>query len=57
MITKNKTGKIKKHVQIKIFNLARWDNIYPVMFAKKNLFKFVFNQTIIEIDTHIKLIE
>ena len=57
MITKNKTGKIKKQVQIKIFNLARWDNIYPVMFAKKNLFKFVFNQTIIEIDTHIKLIE
>ena len=56
MITKNKTGKIKKQVQIKIFNLARWD-IYPVMFAKFFLFKFVFNQTIIEIDTHIKLIE
>ena len=33
MITKNKTGKIKRQMQIKIFNLTR-QNIYPIVFAK-----------------------
>jgi hypothetical protein len=55
MITRNKTGKIKKNMLIKIFNLVRQD-IYSIVFAKfiyKNY--FLFNQIIIVTDTHIKL--
>jgi hypothetical protein len=55
MITRNKTGKIKKNILIKIFNLVRQD-IYSIVFAKfiyKNY--FLFNQIIIVTDTHIKL--
>ena len=52
-ITKNKIKKIKRQIQIKIFNLAT-QNIYLVMFIK---IIFLFNQTIISIDTYMKLIE
>ena len=58
MITRNKTGKIKRNMSIKIFNLVRQD-IYLIVFAKfiyKN--NFLFNQIIIiETDIHIKMIE
>ena len=58
MITRNKTGKIKRNMSIKIFNLVRQD-IYLFVFAKfiyKN--NFLFNQIIIiETDIHIKMIE
>jgi hypothetical protein len=57
MITKDKFGKIKRQMYIKIFHLAR-RNIYLIMFAKfifENI--FLFNQIIIEIDIYIKLIE
>jgi len=50
-MTKNKK-KIKKHMSIKIFNFVKRD-IYTIVFAKfVNKIIFLFNQTIIKIDTH-----
>ena len=34
MITKNEKKKMKRYMQVKIFNPATWDNIYPDVFTK-----------------------
>jgi len=57
MITKYKIKKIKRQIYIKIINLAIYD-IYPVVFIELFIkIIFLFNQMILKIDTHIKLIK
>jgi hypothetical protein len=52
MINKKESGKIERQIYIKIFNITT-RVIYPVVF---NEFVY-YNQFVIEIYTHIKLIE